>query len=175
MYNNFLSFVNESKKENITTMEKFKTEFSGKTFLNGLYRIHSINNMKKWTVIVENAFPAAKGEISVFGYDWLGRQFAIYLSTQTILYFEPGTGEAFDTGLNFCDFHNKEIPKNHSTCLCSEYFREWYDANNHFILPYDKCVGYKIPLFLNGKDELDNLEISDMEVYWEIMTPLINL
>lgn len=33
----------------------------------------------------------------------------------------------------------------------------------------------KVPLFLNGEDELDNLEVSDMEVYWEIMMPLLHL
>ncbi len=29
--------------------------------------------------------------------------------------------------------------------------------------------------FLNGKDGIENLEVSDMEIYWEIMAPLINL
>lgn len=42
-------------------------------------------------------------------------------------------------------------------------------------LKYNECAGYKIPLFLNGDDIVDNLEVSDMEVYWEIMMPLINL
>ena len=89
--------------------------------------------------------------------------------------FEPGTGEAFDTDFNFYDFHNKEIPTNHLVCLASEYYEKWRKANNNYILPHNKCAGYKVPLFLNGKDVVENLEISDMEVYWEIMMPLINL
>lgn len=52
---------------------------------------------------------------------------------------------------------------------------EWFEANNNFVLPINKCVGYKVPLFLNGEDDIENLEVSDMEVYWEIMMPLMNL
>ena len=69
----------------------------------------------------------------------------------TILLLEPGTGEVLSIPVNFVDFHNTEIA-------------EFY-----------KCVGDKVTRFLNGEDVLDNLEVSDMEVYWKIMEPLINL
>ncbi len=55
------------------------------------------------------------------------------------------------------------------------FFNEWFEANGNFVLPHNKCVGYKVPLFLNGEDDIENLEVSDMEVYWEIMMPLMNL
>ena len=70
-----------------------------------------------------------------------------------------------NTQANFTDFHNVEIPEYHDACLASEFFSEWYEENGHNTLPYDKCVGYKVPLFLNGNDELNNLEVSDMEVF----------
>jgi Domain of unknown function (DUF1851) len=31
-----------------------------------------------------------------------------------------------------------------------------------------QCVGYQVPLFLGGKDSLENLEITDLDVYWSL-------
>ena len=71
--------------------------------------------------------------------------------------------------------HNVEIVEYHEDSLASEFFNEWYEKQEHYVLKHNECAGYKVPLFLNGDDVVDNLEISDMEVYWEIMMPLINL
>ncbi|WP_277621809.1 T6SS immunity protein Tdi1 domain-containing protein, partial [Caballeronia zhejiangensis] len=38
---------------------------------------------------------------------------------------------------------------------------------------YEECVGYRIPLFLGGKDVMDNLETSNLDVYWTLMAQLI--
>ena len=175
MYENFNEFIKNNEKLDIKSEREFLEVYNGKSFLNGLYRIHNLEDREKWNEIIGKTFPPAMGKIMVFGYDWLGRSFAIYNETDTVLMFEPETGEAFDTDFNFYDFHNKEIPTNHLVCLASEYYEKWRKANNNYILPHNKCAGYKVPLFLNGKDVVENLEISDMEVYWEIMMPLINL
>jgi len=175
MYENFNEFIKNNEKLDIKSEREFLEVYNGKSFLNGLYRIHNLEDREKWNEIIGKTFPPAMGKIMVFGYDWLGRSFAIYNETDTVLMFEPGTGEAFDTDFNFYDFHNKEIPTNHLVCLASEYYEKWRKANNNYILPHNKCAGYKVPLFLNGKDVVENLEISDMEVYWEIMMPLMNL
>lgn len=175
MYENFNEFIKNNEKLDIKSEREFLEVYNGKSFLNGLYRIHNLEDREKWNEIIGKTFPPAMGKIMVFGYDWLGRSFAIYNETDTVLMFEPGTGEAFDTDFNFYDFHNKEIPTNHLVCLALEYYEKWRKANNNYILPHNKCAGYKVPLFLNGKDVVENLEISDMEVYWEIMMPLINL
>lgn len=173
MFQTFLEFVGR-KGENADSVEEFLQKFGGQSFLRGLYRLHYSSEVEKWNEIVGRAFPPARGSVQVFGYDWAGRIFAVYNETDTVLILEPGTGEAFDTGKDFVGFHNEEIPKNHSICLMSEYFQEWKSTNIREI-KHDQCIGYKIPLFLNGKDDLENLEVSDMEVYWEIMAPLINL
>ncbi|MBQ6554892.1 MAG: DUF1851 domain-containing protein, partial [Firmicutes bacterium] len=31
---------------------------------------------------------------------------------------------------------------------------------------------YKVPLFLGGEDDIPNLELCDMEVYWGILSQL---
>ena len=44
-------------------------------------------------------------------------------------------------------------------CLAESYFTDWYEANNKYKLLHSECVEYKVPLFLNGREELDNLEV----------------
>jgi hypothetical protein len=36
-------------------------------------------------------------------------------------------------------------------------------------LRFTECAGYKVPLFLGGKDSTSNLEVSNTEVYWSLM------
>lgn len=175
MFKKFMDFVEEEKRHDFESSEEFLKIMGGSSFLNGMYRIFDEKNIPKWNGIVEESFPNYKNRISVFGYDWMGRIFALNKVSNTVLLFEPGTGDVFDIPANIVDFHNVEIVERHQDSLLSEYFDEWFEANNNFILPNDKCAGYKVPLFLNGEDEIENLEISDMEVYWEIMMPLINL
>ena len=153
MFEKFYDFVGVENKNNVTDMSGFMDIYGGETFLNGLYRIHNKNDVKKWNEILKRAFPKFKNGIQVFGYDWLGRNFALDTQRDVVLIFEPGTGEILNT----------------------EFFTEWFEANGNFVLPHNKCVGYKVPLFLNGEDDIENLEVSDMEVYWEIMMPLMNL
>lgn len=175
MFEKFLDFVKEEKGADFNSSEEFLKAMGGRTFLNGMYRVFTENDLPKWNGIVEQTFPRYKNRISVFGYDWFGRVFALSKASNTVLLFEPGTGDVFDIPANIADFHDVEIVEHHQDSLLSEYFEEWFEANDKFVLPNNKCVGYKVPLFLNGEDELDNLEVSDMEVYWEIMMPLINL
>ena len=35
-----------------------------------------------------------------------------------------------------------------------------------------QCVGFRKPSFLGGKDEMDNLELSDMSVYLELFAQM---
>ena len=52
-------------------------ELGGKTFHNGLYRVFRGDQVYDATEAIERAFPQAKGRLTAFGYDWLGRHFAI--------------------------------------------------------------------------------------------------
>ena len=175
MFSKFFEFVGENNKEDIQSMEKFLEYCSGRSFLNGLYRIHHITDIPKWNDIVGEAFPDFKGKIKIFGYDWLGNHFALDLERNVVLLFEPGTGEVYNVHTDFINFHNEIMRENTEECFAVSFFKDWYEANNKYNLLHDECVGYKVPLFLNGDEELDNLEVSDMEVYWEVMAPLIKL
>lgn len=175
MFKKFISFVKDEKAANINSSKDFLSQMSGKRFLNGMYRFFLTDQVAKWNEIVEQAFPLYKNRITVFSYDWLGRIFALNKQTDTVLLFEPGTGEVLDIPVDIINFHDTEIVEYHEDCLASEFFHEWFIKNDKYILPNDKCAGYKVPLFLNGDDDVENLEVSDMEVYWEIMMPLIKI
>ncbi len=172
MFENFLDFVGYENNEKISSMEEFCKSLNGKSFLNGMYRLFKTDDIEKWTVITEQSFPLYKGRISVFGYDWLGRIFGLNKESGTVLLFEPGTDEVLDIPASFEDFHNVEIVDYNQDSLASDFFNEWFLKNNKYELKNSECAGYKVPLFLNGDDVLENLEVSDMEVYWEIICSL---
>ncbi len=171
------AFSFDDVQKNATGFIEFLSSFQGETFGNGIYRIHKLENIQKWNEEILQAFPEFKGRISCFAFDWLGRQFSldngrIENGQPLIIMFEPGTGEALEIPCNFMDFHEIEIPSYHDACLASEFFEDWSDSNPE-VIKHNECVGYKVPLFLGGEDLLNNLEKSDMEVYWHITSQLI--
>ena len=172
MFEKFQKFMGIEKKT-INNPEQFLKTYSGCTFQHGLYRIHRLEDINKWTNIVEEVFPKYKGNILVFGYDWLGRQFALNQKTGTILLMEPGTGEVLNIPADFVAFHDEEIADYSEDSLASDFFDDWRTATG-YELAHHECAGYKVPLFLNGQDNLSNLEVSDMEVYWSLMGEMIH-
>ena len=162
----FYDFAGIAGEEQIERIPEFMAAYGGSTFLNGMYRIHDNRDIEKWNEIVKMAFPKTKGGIQVFGYDWTGRNFAVSEKTDSVLLFDPGAKKALDIEMNFFDFHNLEIRINHEECLMSELFHKWKETSEGDIA-HNQCVGYKTPLFLKGKAELENMEICDMEEYWK--------
>lgn len=143
----------------------------------GCIEFHNLSSIREWNDTIITAFPDFSGRISCFGYDWLGRQFAldkerVINGQPQILMFESGTGEVYQIPCNFIDFHNEEIPNEHNACLASEFFSEWKSQKN-ICLTSDECAGYKVMLFLDGEDEVVNLEINIMDVYWHICSQLL--
>ena len=174
--NDIESILNSTQKM-ATGFSVLFSNLQGNSFGDGLYRLYSLEDTEKWNNIILQAFPEFSNRISVFGYDWLGRQFAldrgrIRDGQPQILMFEPGTADVLEIPCSFMDFHEDEIPNYNDACLASRFFKDWMSINPT-ILTDSECVGYKIPLYLGGKDVIDNLEKSDMEVYWTISAQLM--
>lgn len=150
--------------------ETFMREYAGATFNNGVYRIHALAHRAKWTHLIEEVFPEHAGRISAFGYDWMGCQFALG-SERTengqplVLLFDPGFGEVLQIPATFHGFHEQVLITDSDAALEDKVFEQWLQAGNPAPGPTE-CVGYKVPLFLGGRDELENNEVTDMEVYW---------
>lgn len=175
MFETFLEFVGMKCEKEIESVDEFFKLVNGASFLNGLYRVFEATEVDKWNKIVGEAFPQAKDMVRVFGYDWMGRIFAVNKAQGNTVMLEPGTGEILSVPANVVDFHDVEIAEYPGDSLASGFFEKWYELSGHYQLKHNECVGYKIPLFLGGKDNVENLEASDMEVYWEIMIPLMHI
>lgn len=178
MFQKFLEYfgINKTVIQNIDPYEAFIKAFSGLQFGNGLFSVFSDNDINIWQRNVTYAFPISEESISLFAYDWLGNCFGIAKDEKNsgkVLLFEIGTGEILSTDCYFEDFINCEIPLNSEVCLASQFYKEWL-SNAGKPPVYGRCIGYKVPLFMGGKDEITNLEDSDMDVYWSILSQILN-
>ena len=176
MIKNFLLFFNENAVIEYSgdLYNDFVSQLGGKRFGDGIFNSFSRDNLEQWTEIVCGAFPEFRNLFKIFGYDWLGRCFAIDLRKNTygnILMFEIGTNDVLEIPCVFETFLNEEIPLYTDACLAKSFFDEWMIFFGKAI-SYGRCASYRIPLFLGGEDNLNNLEDSDMEVYWDIITQI---
>lgn len=153
---------------------EFAAEFAGASFAGGLYRVHDSQTGPQALALVTEAFPEFAARVCPFGYDWLGRQFAvdagrIDAGQPQVLVLEPGTGEALEVPLPFSIFHDEELIDYADAALAAQFFEAWSVRNGGALpLERDQCVGYRVPLFLGGSDTAVNLEVTDLDVYWSI-------
>lgn len=149
----------------------------GCSFNQGLYRVIRASDAGAWNARVAVAFPDFGNRITCFGFDWLGRVFAVdpkraESGQPGVVMFEPGTGEALEVPCNIVSFHDEELIEYGDAALAIEFHRRWLSSGGA-VPKYDQCIGYKKSLFYGGVDELDNLELSDIEVYWHLMGQVI--
>lgn len=145
-------------------------QLCGTTFGHGVYRVHTAASSDQVAVQVQHAYALVDAP-SPFGFDWLGRQFALN-DQQAVVMFEPGTGEILDIGVTLRDFHAREIADRTNAALASDFFRAWRQSHPD-PLAFTACVGYRVPLFLGGADSIANLEVTDTDVYWELVSQLV--
>ncbi|QGW82235.1 T6SS immunity protein Tdi1 domain-containing protein [Variovorax paradoxus] len=122
-------------------------------------------------------FPSFVGKVTCFGIDWLGRVFALDRTrlidgAAGVVLLEPGTGAALEIPCNIASFHEVELIQYSEEALAKSFYKQWRSQGGAAPC-IDQCVGYKRPLFLGGSDTTDNLELSDLEVYWEIAGQLL--
>ncbi len=157
---------------------EFMDQFGGCTFSDGLYRVHTAETSQTLYQLVVEEFPSYRERIACFSYDWLGRQFALDAARREgdeplVLMLEADTGEALEIPATFSGFHNTEIIEHSDSALATRLLDEWRQRNpDAKPLAYDECVGFKIPLFLGGADTVDNLEVTNLQVYWSICAQL---
>jgi hypothetical protein len=150
----------------------------GKTFDSGLYRVCRADQLIPRTQMTAGMFDVVGNRAVVFAADWLGRQFAVRDddgpgSPRTVVCLDAGGADSFATDQSIIEFHNRALVKQTNAALASSFFRKWHRSNPSDILP-TQCVGYRVPLFLSGADELSNLELGDMGVYWHLCTEMWN-
>jgi hypothetical protein len=87
--------------------------------------------------------------------------------TPEVLMFDVGAGEALEIPTPFSQFHDSELIEYTDAALASAFFGQWLQAHPAPI-QFDQCVGYEAPLFLGGDDDLGNLAMSNLDVYWTL-------
>ncbi|MGY6769051.1 hypothetical protein [Komagataeibacter sp. NFXK3] len=119
--------------------------------------------------------PITKKQWYALAYDCLGRVFATKNPEKGdhIVLFESETGDVFQIEGDIIPFHNDELVRYGDAALAKGFFAEWQNATG-LSLKYNKCVSYKIPPFLSGKDEIDNLYVEDIDVSWNILGQMLN-
>jgi len=153
-------------------LTSFFNEYDGCSFSSGLYRTVSAEDISLWDERIAVAYSEYTGRITCFAYDWLGRAFALDWSRLEgvepgILMFELGTGHALQVPCNLETFHEDELVHHSEEALALSFFDRWLAAGGERPRS-NECIGYKKPLFLGGDDDLPNLELVDLDVYWHI-------
>lgn len=155
--------------ENVSNFIKI---FSGQEFGQGIFRVVEKDDIEKWHDVVLEMFSDFQETFLLFGYDWLGRFFATNEIENAVFLFDSSTNNILTLEIDFSSFVNKMLPKHAKDILDLNVYKKWIKKNNP--PQYSNCIGYKIPLFLGGKDSIHNFEECDMEVYWSISAQIIS-
>lgn len=155
----------------------FLTKWGGASFNRGIYRLLRTDEVPTWAAVAESAFPEFAGRLIPFGLDWLGRMFALDRERSVdgalgVNLLEPGTGEVLEIPCTAESFHESELIDYREPALAESFFESWLEAAG--VCPTPKqCIGYRTPLFLGGADIVPNLELTDLDVYWELTAQLL--
>lgn len=154
-------------------------QYGGRSFDGGIYRLHTPETAAAANGGVSQLRPDFTPRAACFGYDWLGRQFAVDLAEPAghalVLLVEPGTGEVLEIPASFASFHDEILVDQPEAALAATFFDDWRRSTpTPGPLIFGQCVGYRIPLFLGGGDEVSNLELTDLAMYWEISVQLLS-
>jgi hypothetical protein len=134
----------------------------------GLFRIHTWGSSLYWTKISCNFFAAAPKTLYVYGFDWMGRNYAVDLANSNMLFMlDYAVGEFYELEQTIEGFLNEDLVDFQKETLGVNMFKKLpkKELKN---LSFDKCFSFKIPLYLGGEDEIHNYELVDMEVCWEL-------
>ena len=143
----------------------------------GTYTLLARPEAAYMTELAAGVFPVAAGRFTVFAADWMGRLFATDTSeldggdSATVTCFDLAEPSSFTTEANFHDFHNVVAVEQMDDLLNMNQYREWVESGPS---PGDgeRCVGYKVPLFLGGEDSVGNMELADRSVYLHLMVEM---
>jgi len=97
-----------------TELFDFFQRFGGASFGDGLYRVIHPADSARWHERVLLAFPNFATRATCFGYDWLGRAFALDAKRLEegkpgVIMLEPGTGEVLKIPTNLSNFPRRDV------------------------------------------------------------------
>ena len=85
-----------------------------------------------------------------------------------IIRLDPATGQFDELESSLKEFFTELIIEHKEGILNLDQFIDWQNTTGAKQIDFDECVGFTTPLMLGGEDEIWNLEVQDLEVYWEL-------
>ncbi len=160
--------MNTNSTETVRALPLFKWRKTKR--IEGAYRLHRPEDVARFTRCISDVFPKLDGRFESFGTDWMGRQFALdhsrtEIGQPEVALLDPATAEIFEIPCGYTDFHKVEMVQFPNETIEYDKYKEWLSYGGEQP-SYGECVCHKVPLFLGGKDDFDNLEITDLEVCW---------
>ena len=159
-----------------TDLKDLLNRFAGASFNNGLYRIIDAQTVVQANAFIASAVPEHVGKLCPFGFDWAGNIFAVDPRNPEadVVHYDLGTSDVATMPFTVLAFHDLHLLQDaEDGILSSNRYNQWL-ANGGQAPRYAQCVEYKVPLFLNGSPDLQNMAITDLEVYWHLTAQLIN-
>ena len=153
-------------------LNELLNKYGGCSFNQGLYRVLNDKMQRLANEYIQLAFPNYSGKAYPFACDWNANVFAVSPNdaSSNVVIFEPGSGECLISTYPLLAFHDC-LADESAELLKSATFHAWLSKGG-VPLKYTQSATYKRPLFLGGKDDLVNLELSDTEVYWHLFGQL---
>jgi hypothetical protein len=148
---------------------------AGVTLADGFYRFHTLESAVRSNEACAKLIKGFEGSFFVFAFDWLGRELAVDIRSDAtngnVICVDPGGGEYLTTDCPLSEWHDAVAGEEDP--LAYPFYFAWRKANpGQGPLAFHQAIGYKVPLFLGGEDEVPNLEVCDREVYFELCTQL---
>jgi hypothetical protein len=145
--------------------------WAGASCDDGLYRLLVPEEMPGWSITAGEVFPEFADRALCFAVDWLGRLYAIDVARMAangeplLLLMDPWSADPVTIEAVFTEFHDDDLVDYGDEILATGLRQAWLDGGGG--LPAaGQCVGYRVPLFAGGADEVGNLELVDLVAAW---------
>jgi hypothetical protein len=155
------------------TVNQLLDHVGGVSIEGGLYRFHTRASAASAAVWVREVYPVLPAHAELFGFDWLGRQFALTVTDegQEVLIIDAGAGGALAVDADLDEFHDVQLVEHPDSALAESLYREWRAASgNTEPLDFSECVGFRVPLFDEGIEDVSNLALTDTADYWRTLS-----
>lgn len=129
--------------------------------------------------LVQMAFPRRSSGAVPFARDWLGRIFAtdfnrVVDNEPQVKLFELTHNKVLDVDESVKSFFSRGLVDEPDLYLEQDLYEQWRGAGGGVLAP-SECASFKLPIFLGGEFSPENIEVSDLSVFWYTTGQVIDL
>jgi hypothetical protein len=152
------------------------SDLPGSTFNLGLLRFHNATSGEEVQLELAEIWPREEYDLIPFAFDWRGRQFCrLYTQGQDIV---VRADVAYNELAPLREFEPTLLGMIESDGVLEylelEEMQKAFDHLGIMGLPFDECIGMKVPPCLGGDESLSNMNVSPVVVNMYFMTQIYN-